>query len=443
MTPEFDGYEQLTLIGRGTHTDVYRTRRTSTGAAVAIKVYHAGMDADTVARRVRREIDALVALRGHPNVISVEEVVEKKGHIGLAMEFASDGSLADRIRNGPLSADHAAGIAKQVATALRAAHDLGVVHRDVKPENILFGAFQQVKLCDFGLAATADAIPAQTSAISVRYSSPEELDGLAVTSASDVFSFGAVLFHCLTGRAPRLSERASPEAAPELAAVPAQLTALIAWCMQPDPTQRPTMVDVVHNLAQDVGTAPAAAPITSTPAAPAAPVASPTPPARPTSHHGVGASGPAAPTPPAAATASAWWEAGGAATSAGGMAPPPQPHKDTIAISRSRGPSAEPPIEPPLPSPLQHSAAGTGPRPVVAAPLLPSNPLVAPSTPHTAAPPSTRRRNAASETVAIQFDRPKPTAKKEEAARKFPWVLVLVAVGSGALAFAIVYLLSQ
>lgn len=379
MAPTFQQYDGLELVARGTNTLVYTATRRSTGATVAIKVYPATMDSATVARRIRRELDALVKLRGHPNVISVDEVVESDdGEVGLAMEFAPSGSLADRLRHGPLSSVDAVRIGRNVAGALSAAHHLGIVHRDIKPENILYCGFDQIKVCDFGLATAADAQPTQTAAVSIRYASPEDLDGQPVTAASDIFSLGAVMFHCLIGRPPRLSERDAPTAAPELADTPPRLVAAISACMMVNPALRPTADELTRQLTDpDVLL-----------------TAVPTP------------SGPPVNPPP----------------------PPPPP-----------GPLAAPPSLTPPPAPLPPgppAPVGTS-TPTPAPPPLP--PATADPSAYPRVAPSQAPANAANQTVAIAFDRP---GARDPAAvtprRRFPWVIILSALASGALAFALV-----
>jgi len=251
MQREFPGFEQLELVGRGTNTDVYRAIRVSTSGTVALKVFHAGLDAGTVARRLRREVDALVALRGHPHIVALEEVVHHGDQVALVMEFASGGSMADLMRTESLTPQRLVEIARSTALALGSAHDHGIVHRDVKPENILIGAFRQVRVCDFGMAFdwSNEATPSQTSKVSIQYSSPEELDGLPVMAASDTYSLGAVMFHALGGRAPRLADRGAVASAPEMVGKPPRLVHLIGRCMASSAAHRPTMTDIVSALA--------------------------------------------------------------------------------------------------------------------------------------------------------------------------------------------------
>ena len=128
--------------------------------------------------RARRELEALLRLKGHPYVISVEEILEGPNGPCLVMEFAPGGSLMDRLCDGPLPTPEVVLIGQQVSEALSAAHALGIIHRDIKPPNLLIGSFGQVKVCDFGIASLArdDELRTKTSALTRAYASPEELD---------------------------------------------------------------------------------------------------------------------------------------------------------------------------------------------------------------------------------------------------------------------------
>jgi len=158
--------------------------------------------------------------------------------------------MADLMRKEPLTPQRLVEIGRSTAMALGSAHAQGIVHRDVKPENILIGAFDQVRVCDFGMAFDGrEAAPSQTSKVSIQYASPEELDGLPVMAASDTYSLGAVMFHALGGRAPRLADRGAVASAPEMVGKPPRLVHLIGRCMASSAAHRPTMTDIVAALA--------------------------------------------------------------------------------------------------------------------------------------------------------------------------------------------------
>ncbi|MCB0965924.1 MAG: protein kinase [Ilumatobacter sp.] len=252
---QIDGFDGLRPIGHGGLGDVYRAERTSTGGTVAIKVLRDVSDSSVAWHRTQRELTALVALSGHAHVVRLIELLDLPTGPALVMEYAPGGSVANLLaaRNGDvLSVAEVVLIGRQAADALDAAHDQDIVHRDVKPQNLLIDAYGQVKLCDFGIASLtrSEEFRTRTSAISMRYASPEDLDEDAeVGPPSDVYSLGATLLHLTHGAPPTLKERLAPWNAPatddaELAA----LDTVIASCLHPDPVARPSAADVLHRL---------------------------------------------------------------------------------------------------------------------------------------------------------------------------------------------------
>jgi serine/threonine protein kinase len=266
-----DGYGACVLIGRGGVGEVYRATRLSTGAIVAIKVLRQVSDQSAGWRRTRRELTAMVALAGHSNVIGVIEVLDLPGGPALVMEYAPGGSVGDLLaeRTAPRGVGEAVLIAEHAARALVAAHAQGIVHRDIKPHNLLIDAYGQVKLCDFGIASLArsEEFRSQTQAVSLRYASPEDLEGdLDAGPSTDIYSLGATLLHLVHGAPPTLRERlvdwAPPYAHPDAhpgddrvtAAVDdgivAAVDAVIVACLRIDPARRPTAAAVVLMLEQ-------------------------------------------------------------------------------------------------------------------------------------------------------------------------------------------------
>jgi serine/threonine protein kinase len=155
----------------------------------------------------RAEREARLAARlNHPHVVAVYDLVVEGDDRWLVMEYVAGATLAELVRrDGPLTPDQAAPLLRQAADALAAAHEAGIVHRDVKPSNILVAPDGQVKLSDFGIArAQADASLTQTGLVtgSPAYLAPEVASGQQATAASDVWSLGATMYHALSGRPP-------------------------------------------------------------------------------------------------------------------------------------------------------------------------------------------------------------------------------------------------
>ncbi|WP_426245424.1 protein kinase domain-containing protein [Nocardioides sp. LHG3406-4] len=237
--------------------------------------------------RAERE-GRLAARLNHPHVVAIYDLVDEQDEQWLVMEYIEGSSLAQVIRaDGPLSSERAAEILWQTADALAAAHTAGVVHRDVKPSNILLTTDGQAKLTDFGIArAEAEASLTQTGLVtgSPAYLSPEVASGQTATPAADVWSLGATLFHALAGRPPYdvgenvlgAMYRIVNEPPPRLDDA-GWLAPLLENTMATDPEQRWSMSQVRDFLAgrgNTVERAPAAAvaqPTSTTPDAPAPP----------------------------------------------------------------------------------------------------------------------------------------------------------------------------
>jgi serine/threonine protein kinase len=211
MTQIAGRYTLEAEIGRGGMGAVWRGRDDVLGRTVALKrigTAPGGITPDAL--RAEREAK-LAAKLNHANVVAVFDLAEQATPDGLSqqwlvMEYVEGTDLAELIRTrGRLAPDEAAPILAQTASALAAAHGAGIVHRDVKPSNILVAPDGQVKLSDFGIARTAaDPSLTQTGLVtgSPAYMSPEVASGQLATPASDVWSWGATLFHALEGRPP-------------------------------------------------------------------------------------------------------------------------------------------------------------------------------------------------------------------------------------------------
>jgi len=205
---------------------VYLVRDSVLAREVALKVLderHA--ETEEIVERFRWEAKAAASL-SHPNIVAVYDYGEdERGAAYLAMEHVAGGTLKDRIREwGKLPPRVAASVALQIVSALEVAHKRGIVHRDVKPENVLVTEDGNVKVTDFGIAKAAEATAATaTSAVlgSVRYLSPEQASGGEVGAASDLYSLGVVLYEMLTGEVPFRAETPIATAMRHLTEAPA------------------------------------------------------------------------------------------------------------------------------------------------------------------------------------------------------------------------------
>jgi eukaryotic-like serine/threonine-protein kinase len=200
-------YEVTHLIARGGMAQVYRALDLRLGRHVALKVLFPELSIDrTFVERFRREAQAAANL-SHPNIVAVYDWGEDEGAYFIAMELITGTSLATALRaETTLPATRAAAIAAQVAGALSYAHRHGVVHRDIKPGNVLLTEDGQVKVTDFGIAQAVSTEEGLTMAGSVMgtaaYFSPEQAEGALVDGRSDLYSLGVVLYEMLAGRPP-------------------------------------------------------------------------------------------------------------------------------------------------------------------------------------------------------------------------------------------------
>ena len=215
-------YEIVGWLGAGGMGEVYRARDPRLGREVALKLI-SGTFATDASRLHRFEQEARAAGQlNHPNILAVHDIGNYAGAPYIVSELLDGESIRDRLRGGPMPTRKAVDYARQIAVGLAAAHDKGIIHRDVKPDNLFITSDGRVKILDFGIAkltkpsdersgmtalptATAEGMVVGTAA----YMSPEQVRGEAVDARSDIFSVGSVLHEMLTGRPPFVRETAA------------------------------------------------------------------------------------------------------------------------------------------------------------------------------------------------------------------------------------------
>ncbi|MCH7734607.1 MAG: protein kinase [Chloroflexi bacterium] len=244
-------YRILELLGGGSQADVYRVEHTGSGRFFALKLLHAGLSADLEAKEAFLQEAAKSQSVEHPNIVKIEEVREQDGRPYMVLEYVSNDLAKELDAIGRFPPERAANIAAQIAEALAAAHSLGIVHRDIKPHNILLTESDQVKVADFGIArASFLTTIGRTGEVlgTPAYMSPEHWAG-STDERSDIYSLGIVLYQMLAGRVPFTSdtpmgwsEAHLTQAIPMLDAISAQIPEhvieIVERCMAKDPGQR-------------------------------------------------------------------------------------------------------------------------------------------------------------------------------------------------------------
>jgi len=250
---ELAGYRIQSLLGEGGMGVVYLATHTLLEREVALKIIapQHRSDADFRERFIRES--RLAASLEHPNVLPIYDAGEADGQLYLAMRYVPGGDLRTLLREqGRLSALLAIEISRQIALALDAAHRAGLVHRDVKPANVLLDSADHVFLSDFGLARQLTSTSTRTGMVigTPDYSSPEQLEGVkALDGRADIYSLGCVLYNCLAGQPPFVRESEVGvitahlrDAAPDLGMLrpdlPASLSRLVSTAMAKDRVER-------------------------------------------------------------------------------------------------------------------------------------------------------------------------------------------------------------
>ncbi len=212
-------YADAELIGRGGMADIYAAEDTELGRRVAVKVLSDRFAEDPgIRERFKREALAAARLSGHPNIATIFDVGEVEGRAFIVMELVDGGSLADRIEAGSVPEDQALAWLGHAAAALDAAHAEGIVHRDVKPSNMLLDRQDDLKITDFGIALVLDEAATHATVTgtvlgTAGYLSPEQAAGQRATAESDIYALGVVAYELLTGGRPFARASVAAEAA--------------------------------------------------------------------------------------------------------------------------------------------------------------------------------------------------------------------------------------
>jgi eukaryotic-like serine/threonine-protein kinase len=283
-------YVSPARIASGGMGDVYRATDSVLGRAVAVKVLaerHARNE--DVRERFKREALAAAQLSGHRHVVTVFDVGEHAGRPFIVMELLEGGSVHDRLRTGAVPSGRALDWLEETAGALDAAHAHGIVHRDVKPANLLLNQADSVHVSDFGIASAAghDTLTLPGTVLGTTgYLSPEQARGEPATPASDRYALGVVAFELLTGRRPFAADTPVTEAFAHLNAdvpsaerlqpsLPAGVDAVLARALAKDPDERPASSRELVAELRDAFAADAAPTLVVAPPAPPAPPAHP------------------------------------------------------------------------------------------------------------------------------------------------------------------------
>ena len=254
-------YKIVSRLGAGGMADVFLAEDEQLGRKVALKLLYQRFAEDPgFVERFRREAQAAAGLQ-HPNVVSVYDRGSFDGTYYIAMEYLPGRSLKQLIREeAPLDPVRAIDIAIQILKAARFAHRRGVIHRDLKPHNVIVDSADNAKVTDFGIARAGASDMTETGSImgTAQYLSPEQAQGHAVSAGSDLYSIAVVLYEMITGRVPFDGESAVTIALKHVSeapppptivnpSVPPELEQVVMWGLNKNPVDRPADADQFIN----------------------------------------------------------------------------------------------------------------------------------------------------------------------------------------------------
>lgn len=250
--PVIPGLSGLSVLARGGYATIFRATQDWMGREVAVKVENRTLDSDRDQRRFLREARAAGQMSSHPYVVDLHDVgVTEDQHPYMIMELC-DGSYAERLHAAPLTPSETRDVGTKIADALAEAHLAGVLHRDVKPANLLISRWGEPQLADFGLAVLAETRETSITleVLTPAYAPPETFRHGPPTAAVDVYGLSASLYAMLAGRPPRFQRDRNPsvvalldlfeEPIPDVPGVPGAFVDLLRMGMANDPLDRPT-----------------------------------------------------------------------------------------------------------------------------------------------------------------------------------------------------------
>jgi serine/threonine protein kinase len=251
--PRIEGFDALELIGQGAYASVYRAIERQTGRAVALKVLETAIEVGREAQET--EMRALARLGSHPHIVNLYWIAHDRERRPVLVLELCQGSYEDRLRaEGRLGVLEVLRVGIKIADALAAAHELGLIHADVKPGNLLISTYQEPKLSDFGVALLGldpERAPQVAHAFTTLHAAPEQIEGRPTTPATDVYGLASSLYELIEGVPPfplragesraAVARRIVAEEAPPLGrpGVPDSLRELLRACLSKRADARP------------------------------------------------------------------------------------------------------------------------------------------------------------------------------------------------------------